>query len=580
MVSRCAIAKLIFRYKFGGGFDMGPIAPKDPVKKKGFFYIMLDKQISSAPTSDGRGACVIYENDGRMISAARITGNVSDEEELKLLATAEGFKKLVYGIGVSVISNDVDAVDFVFQVYGKTDPYNSGTTIKEHLTTDGTEYLIPLDSVNWSDDDDIPGQIRFEFDKPGFLATVNVCFYVNEGYTAPPFEALTPIDTASAAYKNMIAGSVLSIGDESRLKAVIDKAQSGGDVTLAYIGGSITQGAGATPINTACYTRRMFEDFEAKYVKGGHATYIKAGVGGTPSELGIVRYDRDVLGEGRFNPDLVVIEFAVNDAGDETNGECYEGLVRRVLNSPNKPAVILLFSVFVDDYNLEDRLVPIGRHYNLPMVSIKSAVTEQFYKTPEEGRVVGKNRFFYDRYHPANIGHQIMSDSLMALVDRVAAGEKGSGTAKEGPCLSDDFEMVELLDRKVNKAGAVIEPGSFNGTDTMLQACEMNLDPFTTPEFPNNWMKVPGTEAFRMKISCRSLFIVTKDSSDLKDGMADIFVDGQLVKTVNPREIGWTHCNSQLILRGNKAGEHLVEVRMHEGSEDKCFTILGFGVVR
>lgn len=559
---------------------MGPIAPKDPVKKKGFFYIMLDKQISAAPAPDGRGACVIYESDGRLISSAKVTGNLTDEDEMKMLTTTEGFKKLVYGIGVSVISKEVDSVDFVFQMYGKTDPYNSGTVIKEHLTADGTEYLIPLDSVNWSEDDAIPGQIRFEFEKPGFLSTVNVCLYVNDGYTAPPFEGLSTIDTESKAYKDMIAQAVMNIGDSSRLKALIDKAGRGEDVTLAYIGGSITQGAGATPINTECYTRKMFEAFESKYVKGGHATYIKAGVGGTPSELGIVRYDRDVLGEGKYNPDLVVIEFAVNDAGDETQGECYEGLVRRVLQSPGSPAVILLFSVFVDDYNLEDRLVPIGRHYNLPMVSIKSAVTKQFYLSAAEGRVVAKNRFFYDCYHPANIGHKIMSDSLMALVDRVALGECSDTVTTEEPFRTSDFDMVELMDRKLNNCGAVIAPGSFSGTDKMLQCCEMNLDAFTTPEFPDNWMKMPGDEPFKMNITCRSLFIVTKDSASPSDGCADIFVDGAFVKTVNPRDIGWVHCNSQLIIRGNESKEHTVEVRMHEGSEQLCFTILGFGVVK
>lgn len=70
--------------------------------------------------------------------------------------------------------------------------------------------------------------------------------------------------------------------------------------------------------------------------------FIKAGVGGTPSELGMIRFDRDVLRDGQ-QPDIVVIEFAVNDEGDETEGDCYESLVRKVLNLPWKPAVILLF---------------------------------------------------------------------------------------------------------------------------------------------------------------------------------------------------------------------------------------------
>ena len=33
----------------------------------------------------------------------------------------------------------------------------------------------------------------------------------------------------------------------------------------------------------------------------------------------MIRFDRDVLREGE-QPDLVVIEFAVNDEGDETKG--------------------------------------------------------------------------------------------------------------------------------------------------------------------------------------------------------------------------------------------------------------------
>ena len=51
-------------------------------------------------------------------------------------------------------------------------------------------------------------------------------------------------------------------------------------------------------------------------------------VGGTPSQLALNRYDRDVTRNGTVSPDLVVVEFAVNDLGDETNGCCYESLVQ------------------------------------------------------------------------------------------------------------------------------------------------------------------------------------------------------------------------------------------------------------
>lgn len=107
----------------------------------------------------------------------------------------------------------------------------------------------------------------------------------------------------------------------------------------------------------------------------------------------MIRFDRDVLREGE-RPDIVVIEFAVNDEGDETKGVCYESLVRKVLKLPWKPAVVLLFSVFANDWNLQERLRPVGDLYDLPMVSILNAVTPQFSLKCGEGRILSKNQFF------------------------------------------------------------------------------------------------------------------------------------------------------------------------------------------
>lgn len=115
----------------------------------------------------------------------------------------------------------------------------------------------------------------------------------------------------------MISHSLLHPGNNVRLKAAIDKASRGEDVTIAYIGGSITQGAGAKPIHTECYAYQSYLGFKALYGRdgGGKVHFIKAGVGGTPSELGIIRYERDVLREGAAEPDIVIVEFAVNDEG-------------------------------------------------------------------------------------------------------------------------------------------------------------------------------------------------------------------------------------------------------------------------
>ena len=116
----------------------------------------------------------------------------------------------------------------------------------------------------------------------------------------------------------------MQTGNMSRLATAIHRAKRGEDVTLAYIGGSITQGAGAIPIDHQSYAYRSYQSFAEHFGTGRNVHFVKAGVGGTPSELGMLRFDRDVLRDGTVKPDIVVVEFAVNDEGDETKGVCYE----------------------------------------------------------------------------------------------------------------------------------------------------------------------------------------------------------------------------------------------------------------
>lgn len=574
----------------------GPKAPKDPTRKRPGFYIMRNKEVAGSPQPDGRGIQFLYQDDGRMISSAGIVGNVTDEEILDLLKTVEGFRKLVHSIGVSVETEDkTDTVDFVFQMYGKTDPYNSGTLIRREVPADGMEKVILLEEQTWSDDDNVPGQIRFEFVEAGQLACVSVKLYLQDGYEAPEESEENSVDFSLPEYNQMVKKSLMQIGNLARLQKALDKAKRGEDTTIAFIGGSITQGAGAIPINTKCYAHETFRGL-CEYLGIGadeNLHFVKAGVGGTPSELGMLRYERDVLrvqedGKATVDPpDIVIVEFAVNDEGDETKGECYDSLVRKILMGENKPAVILLFAVFVDGFNLQDRLSPVGRAYNLPMVSVKDAVLEQFYRKPGEGRIVSKNQFFYDSYHPTNVGHRVMADCLLHLIKEADAQSRQEDTLcleQIMPPLGNAFEQVRLLDRSTC-AQAQIDCGDFSGTDDDLQAVEMDMDLTQTKEFPYNWM-YPGDKSdgerivpFTMDITCTSLLIIFKDTGDPHMGCAEVSVDGEKVLFADPHIIGWTHCNAAICFKRRERKTYHVEVQMAEGQSDKAFTILGFGYV-
>ncbi|ACT00203.1 SGNH/GDSL hydrolase family protein [Paenibacillus sp. JDR-2] len=568
----------------------GPAAPKDPAGKRSGFFILFDTIIEASARQDGNFTQEIYL-EGRLSEKAKFSGGVEDEEILALLSSCKGFRKLVHSMGITVNvheSNCRSEVFFSLENWGKTSKYESGTRIRIPCENDGSETVVVLADIEWSTDDDVPGKFAFEFDQAGMLATVSIKLYLNDGFEVPEKEVEPPVEFGTDVYRGMIAKSLLNKGNNKRLKAAIEKARRGEDVTIAYIGGSITQGAGAKPIHTECYAFKAYERFKRMYGQAGagaeHIHLIKAGVGGTPSELGMIRYDRDVLRNGDIDPDIVIIEFAVNDEGDETKGNCYESLVLKALNADNAPAVILLFSVFVNDWNLQDRLSPVGWHYDLPMVSVKDAVVDQFKLAKVEGNILSKRQFFYDIYHPTNVGHTVMSDCLAYLfeeTDRSVANAEDIVTDML-PVIGNDFVDVRLLDRSSYEGVAWIETGGFDQSDIDLQFVEMDSNPFGTPQFPHNWMHSTesGESGFRMTINSKRLLLVFKDSGSQDFGSAEVWVDGQLVSTADPHVNNWTHCNAVILYNEQQTREHNVEIRMASGQEDKRFTILGFGYVK
>src|SRR5689334_16018215 len=81
------------------------------------------------------------------------------------------------------------------------------------------------------------------------------------------------------------------------------KLEAGAEVRIGYLGGSITAQEGWRP--------KTLAHFQKTYPKA-KITQINAAIGGTGSDLGVFRVRQDVLEK---KPDLLFVEFAVNDGG-------------------------------------------------------------------------------------------------------------------------------------------------------------------------------------------------------------------------------------------------------------------------
>lgn len=390
-----------------------------------------------------------------------------------------------------------------------------------------------------------------------------------------PTEEATPTPEELSDYDRMISNSLIQTGNNYRIKNAMEKAKNGEDVTIAYIGGSITEGAGATSHNN-CYAYQSYLAFKEAYGKDGgeNVHFVNAGMSGTPSSLGVIRYKRDVLDRAETAPDIVFVEFAVNDGDDVTNGDTYESLVRNILNADNQPAVILLFSVFQSQWNLQERFTPIGKVYKLPMVSIKNAIIPEI----NAGKLTNEEFFSADTLHPVDNGHKIMSDCITYLFTKIAAEEKAASdiTIPEKFYIGNSYEGIQMVDSKSSIPGVTVNAGGFSTQDTATGTfiCD------DTPKFENTWKHAANAsgDSFTMEVTCKNMLFVYKLCNSNTAGKAEIYVDGELVSTEDSFSSGgWNNPKTVSIINKKEAAKHTIEIKMAAGDEGKEFTILGFG---
>lgn len=387
--------------------------------------------------------------------------------------------------------------------------------------------------------------------------------------TVAPTNTPTPTPDAKEKYNLMIKDSLIQTGNNYRVRKVIEKAMAGEDVYIGFIGGSITEGEGCSYEN--CYACQTFRNFAEDYGLGDNVHMINAGVSGTPSTLGVIRYERDLIEKNDgHKPDLLIIEFAVNDGDDPTNGSTYEGLIRRALYSDNEPAVVLLFSVFRSKWNLQDRLRPMGQYYDLPMVSIKNAVVPRL-----NSGMITNDQFFIDEYHPKYYGHKIMADCLRYLFTTIMEEEASTeDTPMKDPYKSGAFDNVHMITSK--STDVKVSAGGFSAVDVAIGTTRYD----NAKTFPDNWKhtKDSGNKSLTFTVKAKSILLTYKKSSSATFGKVDVFVDGQKVATIDGYDGGgWNNPYTAVILNTDTVASHKVEVKMAEGNADKEFTIMAFG---
>lgn len=354
--------------------------------------------------------------------------------------------------------------------------------------------------------------------------------------------------------EDMIRRAVVNPGNTARLADAMKRAQAGEKITIGTIGGSITQGTAASTTDER-YANRALQ-WWAKTFPKAQLDFVNAGIGATDSYIGVHRVDADLLSK---KPDVVIVEFSVNDTDAALNLQTYDSLVRKILQAENHPAVILLFTTQEDGTSLQDTHMQIGSAYNLPMISYKNAVLPEI----KAGKFTWKD-ISPDNIHPNSVGHGIIGELLWSYFNSVYAKldqiDTSDLTFTATPVTKDLYAKGQLLDSKT------LTPKTMQGFE---QAEVSN-------QFPNDWATKEGGE-LTFEVTGSNIGVLYYKTVDGKSGQYCVYVDDRLIQVLDGDFTGgWgNYAQAQQVYTSDTPSTHTVTIKQLEGTDLTQFTVLG-----
>jgi lysophospholipase L1-like esterase len=357
------------------------------------------------------------------------------------------------------------------------------------------------------------------------------------------------------------------------LPNVFAKLKRGGEVRIGYFGGSITAQEGWRP-----KTLKWFqEQFPAAKV-----SQINAAIGGTGSDLGVFRLQRDVLDA---KPDLLFVEFAVNDGGTSPDQiyRCMEGIVRQTLRA--NPATDICFVYTLAGNMLQtlqegkfpraaSAMEKIADHYAVPSIHMglevarlekagKLVFKADKPKTDEEKKALGdKILFSPDAVHPyTDTGHQLYLEAIVRSMDKIRAAGRPGPHVMPAPFAADNWEAAKMLPLDRAKLGAGWQK---------LDAATNNLAKNFGNRVPGLWQAAqPGASlTLRFKGTAAGFY----DLMGPDCGQLSVTVDGQPPVKVSRFDAYCTYhrLNKFMAASGLPDGMHTIKIEIHPESPDKA----------
>ena len=356
-------------------------------------------------------------------------------------------------------------------------------------------------------------------------------------------------------------------GNKARLAKVFRKAQAGEPITVAYLGGSITQGSSA---QTNKWYAKLVTEWLQEQFPDSQITDINAGIGATGSYIGVYRADRDVISR---SPDLVFIDFSVNDTTEHTdrNMASYDGLIQKLWNSDSSPAIVTIAMTMENGTSFQEYHGEICEAYDIPMISYHDAIMDVI----RNKHIVWKD-ISDDNIHPNTVGHSVLTEIICSYLQSVIDDLDSIDTEHES-----DVSKPYITD-KYNTAGLIL-PGSDEVTDSTGWKLAAN----NFGNFGDCYRAVAkegtfeGVSPLVFEFDAKSIGVFY---GEIVGGGAtfDVEVDGQVVKTIDSEfPGGWgSYVEAEEIIDFDECGHHTVRIIPHDSDTPVLAVISALAITK
>ena len=329
-------------------------------------------------------------------------------------------------------------------------------------------------------------------------------------------------------------------------------------LSLGFMGGSVTQGYINEHILENAYPALVSAALQKQGYSVTSAVCADAGMDTLTANL---LAEQVILSQ---KPDLVFLEYAINETTLRHSVLAFESLLRRLLTAEHPPLVCVLLMRTEHGYSCDSYMEPIAAHYGLPCINLRYGLTPAL----DKGTLQWEE-FADAESHPNENGHQVIADAVLHLIHAGKQQTVPSPAALPEPWLGAPFaDMRQILP----------ESGS------LLITANCPVCPRQEWYFHSAWEITPKTGIWTLSGNLSGIVLFYETANSPAYGRCRVLLDGEPVRHPLLQEsvletssiYGWGNARDLIVLCAKDAAPHTLTLEPLSGT----VYLLSVGVCR